>query len=145
MAWVNTLTIAGHVSSPVTLSDSPMFKRKFSSMYDTLVFGDLGDELRTVFSNSQDENWETIAGYDVHAADATSNERIVAEVPEYRCALKASQKEPVRHSRKYSWLVRLVQSGTSSGLIKNYSLSKYRIHIGAHLFSVTGLLWPLSN
>ena len=28
------------------------------------MFGDLGAELRTVFSNSQDENWETIAGRD---------------------------------------------------------------------------------
>lgn len=90
-----------------------MFKRKFSSVYDALVFGDLGNELRTVFSNSQDENWETIAGYEVHAVDATPNERMAAETLEDRGALKASQKEPVRYGHKYSWLVRLVQSGTS--------------------------------
>ena len=77
-------------------------------MYDALVFGDLGNELRTVFSNSQDENWETIAGYEVHAVDATA-----AETLEDRGALKASQKEPARYGHKYSWLVRLVQSGTS--------------------------------
>jgi hypothetical protein len=113
MDLVNALTIAGHVSSPVALSESPMFKRKFSSVYDALVFGDLGDELRTVFSNSQDEDWETIAGYEVHAVDATPNERMAAETLEDRGALKASQKEPVRYGHKYSWLVRLVQSGTS--------------------------------
>lgn len=113
MDLVNALTIAGHVSSPVALSESPLFKRKFSSVYDALVFGDLGEELRTVFSNSQDENWETIAGYEVHAVDATPNERMAAETLEDRGALKASQKEPVRYGHKYSWLVRLVQSGTS--------------------------------
>ena len=64
MDLVNALTIAGHVSSPVALSEPPRFKRKFSSVYEALVFGDWGNELRTVFSNSQDENWETIAGRD---------------------------------------------------------------------------------
>jgi hypothetical protein len=113
MDLVNALTIAGHVSSPVALSESPMFKHKFSSVYDALVFGDLGDGVSTVFSDSQDENWETIAGYEIHAVDATPNERMAAETLEDRGALKASQKEPVRYGHKYSWLVHLVQSGTS--------------------------------
>jgi hypothetical protein len=113
MDLVNALTISEHVSSPVGLSEAPMFKRKFSSVYDALVYGDWGNELRTVLSNSQDENWETIAGYEVHAIDATPNERMAAETLEDRGALKASQKEPVRYGHKYSWLVRLVQSGTS--------------------------------
>jgi len=113
MDLVNALTIAGHVSSPVALSESPMFPRKFSSVYDALVLGDLGDDLRTVFSDSQDEHWETIAGYEVHAVDATPNERMAAETLADRGALKASQKEALRYGHKSSWLVRLVQSGTS--------------------------------
>jgi hypothetical protein len=110
---VDALTIAGHVSSPVALSESALFRRKFSSVYDALVYGDLGDDLETVFSNSQDENWETIAGYEIHAIDATPNERMSAETLADRGALKAHQKEAVRYGHKYSWLVRLVQSGTS--------------------------------
>lgn len=110
---VDALTIAGHVNSPVALSESPLFRRKFSSVYDALVQGDLGEDLKTVFSVSQDAGWETIAGYEIHAIDATPNERMAAVTLEDRGALKAQQKEPVRYGHKYSWLVRLVQAGTS--------------------------------
>ena len=113
MDLVDALTIAGHVNSPVALSESSVFRRKFSSVYDVLVYGELDDGLKNVFSNSQDENWETIAGYEIHAIDATPNERMAAETLEDRGALKAQQKEPVRYGHKYSWLVRLVQNGTS--------------------------------
>jgi hypothetical protein len=110
---VDALTIAGQVSSPVALSESPLFRRKFSSVYDALVHGELGGDLKTLFSDSQDADWETIAGYEIHAIDATPNERMAAETLADRGALKAQQKEPVRYGHKYSWLVRLVQSGTS--------------------------------
>ena len=110
---VDALTIAGHVNSPVALSESPLFRRKFSSVYDALVHGELGDDLKTLISDSQEANWERIAGYEIHAIDATPNERMAAETLEDRGALKAQQKDPVRYGHKYSWLVRLVQSGTS--------------------------------
>jgi len=110
---VDALTMAGHVNSPVGLSEWPLFRRKFSSVYDALVHGELGDELKNLFSNSQDADWEAIAGYEVHAIDATPNERMAAETLADRGVLKAQQKEPVRYGHKYSWLVRLVQRGTS--------------------------------
>jgi hypothetical protein len=110
---VDALTIAGHVTSPVALSESPLFRRKFSSVYDALVHGELGDELKNLFSDSQDADWETIAGYEIHAIDATPHERMSAETLADRGALKVQQKEPVRYGHKSSWLVRLVQSGTS--------------------------------
>lgn len=110
---VDALTIAGHVSSPVALSESPLFRRKFSSVYDALVHGELGEELKSLFSNSPDADWEALAGYEVHAIDATPNERMAAETLADRGVLKAQQKEPVRYGHKYSWLVRLVQRGTS--------------------------------
>ena len=110
---VDALTIAGHVNSPVALSESPLFRRKFSSVYDALVHGEISDDLKSLFSDSQDADWEKIAGYEVHAIDATPNERMSAETLEDRGVLKAQQKEPVRYGHKCSWLVRLVQSGTS--------------------------------
>jgi len=110
---IDALTLAGHVNSPVALSESPLFRRKFSSVYDALVYGEIDDDLKKVFSVSQDNNWQTIAGYELHAIDATPNERMAAETLEDRGALKAQQKDPVRYGHKYSWLVRLVQSGTS--------------------------------
>jgi hypothetical protein len=113
MDLVDALTIAGHVSSPVALSESPLFRRKFSSVYDALVHGELSDELKSLFRDSQDTGWETIAGYEVHAVDATPNERRSAETLADRGVLKAQQKEALRYGHKYSWLVRLVQRGTS--------------------------------
>jgi hypothetical protein len=110
---VDALTIAGHVSSPVCLSESPLFRRKFSSVYDALVHGELGDELKDLFSDSQDASWETIGGCEIHAIDATPHERMSAETLADRGVLKAQQKEPVRYGHKHSWLVRLVRSGTS--------------------------------
>lgn len=110
---VDALTIAGQVSSPVALSESPLFRRKFSSVYDALVHGELSDDLKTLFHDSQDADWEMIAGYEVHAVDATPQERMAAETLEDRGVLKAQQKDPVRYGHKSSWLVRLVQSGTS--------------------------------
>jgi hypothetical protein len=110
---VDALTIAGHVGSPVALSESPLFRRKFSSVYDALVHGELSEDLKSLFSDCQDASWETIGGYEVHAVDATPNERMSAETLADRGALKAQQKEAVRYGHKSSWLVRLVQSGTS--------------------------------
>jgi hypothetical protein len=110
---VDALTIAGHVNSPVALSESPLFRRRFSSVYDALVHGELSDDLKTLLNDSQDADWETIGGYEIHAIDATPNERMSAETLADRGALKAQKKEPVRYGHKYSWLVRLVQSGTS--------------------------------
>ncbi len=110
---VDALTSAGHVNSPVALSEAPVFRRKFSSVYDALVHGDLGDELKNLFTRSQDSDWETIAGYEVHAIDATPNERMSAETLADRGVLKAQRKEALRYGHKSSWLVRLVQSGTS--------------------------------
>ena len=113
MDLVDALTIAEHVSSPVALSESPLFRRKFSSVYDGLVHGELSNELKSLFCDSQDTGWETIAGYEVHAVDATPQERMSAETLADRGVLKAQQKEALRYGHKYSWLVRLVQRGTS--------------------------------
>lgn len=110
---VDALTVAGHVNSPVCLSESPLFRRKFSSVYDALVHGELGNDLKSLFSDSQDADWETIAGYEVHAIDATPCERMAAETLADRGVLKAQQKDALRYGHKHSWLVRLVQRGTS--------------------------------
>jgi len=110
---IDALTIAGHVRSPVAISESALIRRKFSSVYDVLIHGKLAKGVNDILNESQVAEWETIAGYEVYALDATPNERMAAETLEDRGALKAQQKEPVRYGHKYSWLVRLVQSGTS--------------------------------
>ena len=111
---IDALTVAGYVSSPVAISESPLFHRKFSSVYDVLLEGEfVVEQLCDLLVACQPVESETIAGYEVYSTDATPNERMAAETLPDRGALKAQQNEPVRYGHKYSWLVRLVQSGTS--------------------------------
>jgi hypothetical protein len=111
---IDALTIAGQVNSPVAISESPLFRRKFSSIYDVLLEGEIEvEQLRDLLVACQPAGSEMIAGYEVYAVDATPNERMAAETLPDRGALKAQQKDPLRYGHKYSWLVRLVETGTS--------------------------------
>lgn len=111
---VDALTVCGHVSSPVVLSEETLFARKFSSVYDGLENGEMNmDDLLSILPDCVPSDSETIAGYKVYAADATANEHEQAETLPDRSVLKSNQKDPVRYGHKYSWLVRLLNLGTS--------------------------------
>lgn len=111
---LDALTVAGHVESPVALSEEQPFRRKFSSIFDTLLECDFDfDQLLNNLHHHQPANSETIAGYEVYAIDCTPNERPEAETLEDRGSLKSQKDEPVRYGHKYSWLVRLIHWGSS--------------------------------
>ena len=111
---IDALTVAGQVSSPVALSEQKPFRRKFSSVYDGLENGEMDiGEILSLLPDCVPEDSEMIAGYKVYAVDATPNEHEEAETLADRSVLKSSQAEPMRHGHKYSWLVRLIQCGTS--------------------------------
>jgi hypothetical protein len=111
---VDALTVAGHVKSPVALSEETPFRRKFSSIFDTLRHGEIDfDFLLPALYEYQPGNSEELAGCEVYALDSTPNEREEAETLEDRVCLKAQKEDPVRYGHKYSWLVRLVNWGTS--------------------------------
>ena len=114
MDLVDALTVAGHVDSPVALSEETPFRRKFSSIFDTLRHGEIDFDLllQTLFEY-QPDNSEELAGCEVYGLDCTPNEREEAETLEDRGSLKAQKEDPVRYGHKYSWLVRLVNWGTS--------------------------------
>lgn len=111
---IDALTIAGHVESPVTLSEQRPFRRKFSMVYDTLSHAiiDLDALLHTLL-DYQPTDSETLGGYEIYGLDATKDERPEAETLPERCSLKSQKDEPVVYGHKYSWLVRLVGWGTS--------------------------------
>ena len=111
---IDALTVAGHVGSPVALSEETPFRRKFSSIFDTLRHGEIDFDLllQTLFAY-QPSNSEELAGCEVYGLDCTPNEREEAETLEDRGSLKAQKEDPVRYGHKYSWFVRLVQWGTS--------------------------------
>ncbi len=111
---VDALTVAGHVNSPVALSEETPFRRKFSSIFDTLRHGEIDfDLLLSALHAYQPDNSEELAGCEVYGLDSTPNEREEAETLEDRGSLKAQKEDPVRYGHKYSWLVRLVYWGTS--------------------------------
>ena len=111
---IDALTVAGHVESPVTLSEQTPFRRKFSMVYDILSHAviDLDALLHTLLTFQPGDS-ETIAGYEVYGLDATKDERPEAETLPERVSLKSSKDEPLVYGHKYSWLVRLVRWGTS--------------------------------
>ena len=111
---IDALTVAGHIDSPVALSEETPFRRKFSSIFDTLRNGELDfDLLLPALQEYQPANSEELAGCEVNALDCTPNERQEAETLEDRGSLKAQREDPVRYGHKYSWIVRLVKWGTS--------------------------------
>lgn len=111
---VDALTVAGHVESPVALSEETPFRRKFSMVYDTLRHAVIDfDALLHTLLAFQPGDSETIAGYEVYGLDATKDERPDAETLPERCCLKSQKDEPRVYGHKYSWLVRLVHWGTS--------------------------------
>lgn len=111
---IDALTVAGHVASPVALSEQAPFRRKFSMIYDTLGHAAIDfDRLLHTLLTFQPAGSETIAGYEVYGLDATKDERPDAETLPERCSLKSQKDEPVVYGHKYSWLVRLVSWGTS--------------------------------
>jgi len=111
---IDALTVAGHVTSPVALSEETPFRRKFSSIFDTLRYGEIDfDLLLPALYEYQPANSEELAGCEVYGLDCTPNEREEAETLEDRVSLKAQKEDPVRYGHKYSWFVRLVNWGTS--------------------------------
>jgi hypothetical protein len=109
MDLIDSLTVAGHVESPVALSEEMPFRRQHSSIPDALNQGELDlAALGQVLYDLQPAAAETIAGYEVYAVDTTPEERPEAETLADRGQLKSQQDEPVRVGHKYSWLTRLV-------------------------------------
>src|SRR5947209_2885301 len=106
---IEALTVAGHVTSPVALSEQDPFRRQFSSVYDVLEHGSLpSDTLPQLLYDHQPTDCQTIAGYEVYAVDATRNERPAAETAPERGYLKSQPDEVASVGYKFSWLVRLV-------------------------------------
>jgi hypothetical protein len=111
---VDALTGAGHVGSPVALSEEVPFRRKFSSVYDVLSEGGIDrEQLHPILYEQQPEDCERLSGYEVYGLDTTPDERPEAETLAERGLLKAHKNAAVRSGQKYSWLVRLVKQRTS--------------------------------
>jgi hypothetical protein len=111
---LDALTTAGHVESPVALSEEVPFRRKFSMVYDTLDNGEIdAAALADMLCQFQPGDSQTLAGFEVYATDTTFNERPQAETLPEREWLRHSKDEAAQAGWKFVWLVRLVERGTS--------------------------------
>jgi hypothetical protein len=111
---VDALSSAPTVESPVGLSESSLFRRGFSSIYDFLKSGRiLLPRLRRVLFRHQPEEAETIAGYEIYAVDCTGDPAPEAKTLPDRGQSKKGRNAPLEVGHTYSWLVRLVERGTS--------------------------------
>ncbi len=114
MDLVDALTSAPTVRSPVELSESVLFRRRFSSVYDFLKSGRvLLPRLRRVLFRNQPEEAETIAGYEIYAVDCTGDPAPEAKSLPDRGQSKKGRNAPLEVGHTYAWLVRLVERGTS--------------------------------
>jgi hypothetical protein len=111
---LDALTGSVVVESPVALSENPVFRRQYSSVYDVLTEGAVDTEgLEQTWYQQQPDACETLAGYEVYGVDATPQPRPEAPTLADAQYLKASKHEPVQVGHKYSWVARLVEWGTS--------------------------------
>ncbi len=109
MELIDALTSAASVESPVTLSESPIFRRCFSSVYDFLRVGRITlRRLRQTLYDQQPEDAEAVAGYEVYAVDCTDEPHPEAETLPDRGQSKKGRYAPMMVGHRYSWLVRLV-------------------------------------
>jgi len=100
--------------SPVELSLSPAFRRRFASVYDALCQGQIDVDLaRQLLSSAEPEDAIQVEGYAVYAADSTIAPRPEAEtLPDRGRVYSASQGESVP-GHQYSWLGRVIARGQS--------------------------------
>lgn len=114
MELIDALSSALTVESPVAQSESPLFRRRFSSVYDFLKKGRiLLPQLRQVLERNQPEDAETIAGYEVYAVDCTEDPAPEAKTLPDRGQSKKGRHASTQVGHRYSWLVRLVGWRTS--------------------------------
>ena len=111
---IDGLVSAVIVESPVAVSESPLFQREYSSVYDALEQGEMNlAEVRRVLYAHQPEEAESIAGYAVYAVDCTEDEHPEAATLPDRHQTRKGRFAPQIVGHRYSWLARLVEWRTS--------------------------------
>lgn len=97
MDLVDALTVTGRVDSSTSFSEETPFRRKFSSIFNTLRLGEIDfDLLLSALHEYQPANSEELVGCEAYGLDSTPNEREEAETLEDRVSLKAQKEDPVR-------------------------------------------------
>ncbi len=111
---VDALLLTLDPRSPVELSASPAFRRRFSMVYDALKQGQVDPaDARELLAEAEPDDAILVAGYAVYATDSTVHPRPDADtLPDRGQAYSTSRKTTVA-GHQYSWLGRIVAAGSS--------------------------------
>lgn len=106
---IDGISSADHVESPVAVSESPLFRRKFSSIYDVLNKGEMWEEeVRNCLYRNQPPDAEKVGGYEVYGIDCTEEPHPEAETLADRTQSRKGRYAPKIIGHRYSWAVRIV-------------------------------------
>jgi hypothetical protein len=111
---IDALLVSPILRSAVEVSQSPLFRRRFASVYDALTNGTIDDAaLRQALVAAEPAEALTVAGYAVYALDTTVSLRPdAATVPERTKVYSAAQGKAVP-GHQFSWLGRVIAAGQS--------------------------------
>jgi hypothetical protein len=111
---VEALLLSPIIRSAVEVSQSPIFRRRFSSIYDALANGKIDPAtLRKALVEAEPEEALTIADYAVYALDTTIAPRPDADTVPDRSKVYSSEHDKAIPGHQFSWLGRVVAFGQS--------------------------------
>jgi hypothetical protein len=111
---IDALLLTLDPRSPVELSASPAFRRRFSMVYDALRHGQVAPELaRQLLATAEPAEAIQVAGYAVYPVDSTIQPRPDAETLPDRGKVYSASKEGTVPGHQYSWLGRVIAQGQS--------------------------------
>ncbi len=106
---IDALLLTIDPRSPVELSQSPAFRRRFGMVYDALRKGEIDADLaRQVLAEAEPSEALTVAGCAVYGVDTTIDPRPQAETLEDRSQVYSTSQKKAVAGHQYSWLGRIV-------------------------------------
>ena len=106
---IDALLLTIDPRSPVELSLSPAFRRRYSMVYDALQEGEVAPDLaRQLLAEAEPAEALTIAECAVYSTDSTIDARPEAETLPDRGKVYSTSQEQAVPGHQYSWLGRIV-------------------------------------
>lgn len=111
---IDALLLSPTAQSPVGLSLSSVFRRKFASVYDALRHGKLERApLRQAAHDAEPSEAITVGGYAVYAQDSTITPRPDADTLCDRGQVYSAESQGAVPGHQFSWLGRVIAHGQS--------------------------------
>jgi len=111
---VDALLLSPILRSAVEVSQSPLFRRRFASVYDALTEGEINPTaLRQAVVAAEPADALTVAGYAVYALDTTIAPRPNAATVPDRSKVYSAAHEKAIPAHQFSWLGRVIAVGQS--------------------------------